>query len=309
MNSEGSTPSTKDSTEKSNPLSITEMTRRVFIKRMALAGAGVLLPGGAAAWSTQIEPNWIEIKRVALSIRGLHPAFENWTLAQVSDLHIGGWMTRERLQNVVDLVNGLRPDLIAITGDFVTRAPQGHSAVLTQVLSTFQARRDVFGVLGNHDHWTHAGTIKKTLKKSGVQELDNSFHTIRKDGGTVHLCGVDDAWAGAADVSRVLQKLPKKGAAILLAHEPDFADDYAKAGRFDVQLSGHTHGGQIRVPGVGPLILPSYGEKYHTGRYRIQSTPSARGLTLYVNRGVGMVWPYVRFYCRPEITLFTLRAL
>lgn len=286
-----------------------EMTRRVFIKRMAIAGAGVLGAGGAAHWSTQIEPTWIDVRRVELPIARLHPAFDGWTLAQISDLHIGGWMTRERLQYVVHRVNKLQPDLIAITGDFVTHAPQGHSEVIRQVLSTLKPQYGVFGVLGNHDHWTHARTIKNILKKSGVQELENSFHTIRRDGGVLRLCGLDDAWVGAADVSQLLQKLPDKGAAILLAHEPDFADDYAKANRFDVHLAGHTHGGQIRVPFVGPIHLPRYGEKYHTGRYRVGSTPNSRALTLYVNRGVGMVWPYVRFHCRPEITLFTLRAL
>ena len=282
------------------------MTRRVFVKRMTFATAGVL---GAGGWSTEIEPNWIDVRRVQLPIRNLHPAFEGMTLAQISDLHVGGWMTRERLQYVVHKVNFLKPDYIVITGDFVTRAPQGHSELLTQVLGSLKANQDVFGVLGNHDHWTHSKTIKDILRKSGVQELANSFHTIRKDGGILHLCGLDDAWVGAADVPGLLQKIPAKGAAILLAHEPDFADDYIKAKRFDVQLAGHTHGGQIRVPLVGPIHLPPYGEKYHNGRYHIGSTPAARPMTLYVNRGVGMVWPYVRFHCRPEITLFTLRSM
>jgi len=285
-----------------------QMTRRAFIKRMTRVGIGVLGAGGVYHWSTKIEPSWIEVRRVQLTIPKLHPAFNNWTLAQISDLHVGGWMTRDRLQYVVHRVNKLQPDLVAITGDFVTRAPQQHREVLTQVLSTLKAKHDVFGVLGNHDHWTHAKTIRNILRQSGVQELNNSFHTIRKDGGVLQLCGLDDAWVGAADVPALLQKLPAQGAAILLAHEPDFADDYAKAKRFDVQLAGHTHGGQIRVPLVGPLHLPRYGEKYNNGRYVVGSTPDARAMTLYVNRGVGMVWPYVRLHCRPEITLFTLRA-
>lgn len=285
------------------------MTRRKFLQRCAIAGAGVL---GAGTWATEIEPEWIEVARVPLPIANLHPAFEGWKLAQISDLHVGGWMTRERLQHVVDKVNALRPELVAITGDFATRAAQRHSPMISEVLSTLEPRVEAFGVLGNHDHWTNPKIIREALRKSGVQELENSFHTIRRDGGVLHLCGLDDAWIGAADVSRVLETLPAAnrktgGSAILLAHEPDFADEYSRAGRFDVQLSGHSHGGQIQIPLVGPIHLPLYGEKYHTGRYQVGN--GSKKLTLYVNRGVGMVWPYVRFHCRPEITLFTLHAL
>src|SRR5690606_30286709 len=126
----------------------------------------------------------------ALPIVGLHPAFEGWKIAQISDLHVGGWMTRERLQNVVVKVNALRPELVAITGDFATRAAQRHSPMIAQVLSTLEPRVDAFGVLGNHDHWTHPKIISSALRKSGVQELANTFHTIRRDGGVLHICGL-----------------------------------------------------------------------------------------------------------------------
>lgn len=288
-------------------LSMEKMTRRAFIKRMTYTGVIVAGAGGALHWSTKIEPNWIDVHQVQLPISGLHPAFEGMTLAQISDLHVGGWMTRERLQYVVHRINKLKPDYVAITGDFVTRTSQKHNEVLSQALSLLKPRHDVFGVLGNHDHWTNAKTVKRALRDCGVQELANSFHTIHKDGGVLHLCGLDDAWAKKADVDRVLETLPSQGAAILLAHEPDFADDYAKANRFDVQLAGHTHGGQIQIPMVGPIHLPKYGEKYTHGLYQI-GKPQKK-MKLYVNRGVGMVWPYVRFHCRPEITLFTLRAI
>jgi predicted MPP superfamily phosphohydrolase len=299
----GSTPGSRRGAEQ--PTSKRTLTRRAFLKRSAGLGLGVL---GGGVWMSQAEPNWIEVERVSLPIQNLHPAFENWKIAQISDLHVGGWMTRERLQRVVQTVNDLRPDIVAITGDFVTYAPQGHAEMLVSTLSKLQARRDVFGVLGNHDYWTSAKTVKQILRKSGVGELANSFHTFRKDGGALHVCGVDDAWAGAADASRVLETLPDAaarngGAAILLAHEPDFADEYARAHRFTAQLSGHSHGGQIRVPLIGPLHLPRYGQKYHTAKYKIGTSE----MTLYVNRGVGMVWPYVRLNCRPEITLLTLR--
>lgn len=299
-----STPGSEEIEELPDTLLTGEMTRRKFIKRMAWTGAGVLGAGGMLYWSTKIEPSWIDIVRVPLKIAGLHPAFVGMRLAQISDIHVSEWMTRQRLQYVVHRVNQLQPDWIAITGDFVSRRQTGHDRILTEVLSTLKPRRDAFAVMGNHDHWSNVKFIRNAVAKSGVQELDNSFHTIHKDGGVLHICGLDDAWARAADMSQLLRKLPEKGAAILLAHEPDFADDYVKANRFDAQLAGHSHGGQVRVPLIGPIHLPKHGQKYHNGSYHISA--GQRKMELYVNRGAGMVAPYVRLNCRPEITLFTL---
>lgn len=295
------------SSRSSLPDNTSTVTRRDFIKKTASLGAGLACTVGPAAWATKFEPHWIETTRVSLPIKHLHPAFDGLTLAQISDLHIGGWMTERRLAEVVDVVNALQPDLIAITGDFVTRAPQQYRELISQGLARLKPRIDAFGVLGNHDHWTHPKTIRDALAKSGVQELNNTFHTLHRDGGTLHICGLDDAWMEMSDVSRVLETLPDKGAAVLLAHEPDPADDYAKTGRFAAHLAGHTHGGQIRAPFVGALHLPKFGEKYDAGFYRVGTTPEKQ-IQLYVNRGVGMVWPYVRLNCRPEITLFTLRT-
>jgi predicted MPP superfamily phosphohydrolase len=275
------------------------MTRRAFLKRLAWLGAGASTLG----WATKIEPRWIEVARRDMPIRNLSPAFEGLTIAQVSDVHLSSWMTRERFHFVIESINALRPDIVALTGDFMTRKLKGHLEVLTEGLSTLAPCLDAFAVLGNHDHWANAAAVRRAIAKSSVQELRNSFHTLRRGGEVLHICGLDDAWAKRADVSRVLQQLPKRGAAILLAHEPDFADEYAKAHRFAWQLSGHSHGGQVRLPLFGPLHLPPFGQKYHTAQYSIGA------MKLYVNRGVGMVWPYVRFDCRPEITLFTLRAV
>lgn len=279
-------------------------TRRVFIRRLAVAGVA---GGSALHWSTEIEPRWIEVRRMEMPLPRLSAAFDGLTIAQISDIHVSDWMTQPRLRHIVQKVNALQPDIVAITGDFVSRRQEGQQHILSQELSRLQAGMEVFAVLGNHDHWANVKFVRNAVRKSGVQELENSFHTIRRDGEVLHICGLDDAWAGAADVSRVLQTLPAKGSAILLAHEPDFADDYAGANRFDLQLAGHTHGGQVQIPLVGPIHLPKYGQKYTHGRYRIGK--SGKKMTLYVNRGVGMVQPYVRFHCRPEITLFTLRSV
>ncbi len=133
-------------------------------------------------------------------------------------------------------------------------------------------------------------------------DLSNAVRTIERDGAQLHLAGIDDVVARKARLDLVLEQLPESGCAIMLAHEPDFADIIAPYGRFDLQLSGHTHGGQVRLPVLGALISPKHGRRYHKGWYRIDN------LRLYVNRGVGMVTLTLRFNCRPEIAVFTLNA-
>ena len=281
-----------------------KLTRRAFLRRTALWSGGVLVPG-SYGWATQVEPHRLEVRRVELLLPRLTPAFDGVTLAQISDIHVGGWMNHERLQKIVAAANALKPDYVAITGDFASRTGKRYLSVLS-TLGALSPRHDGFYVLGNHDHWSKARKVRGALNKTGINELRNTHHTLRRGGEILHIAGIDDAWVGEGDVKAVLDRLPKQGAAILLAHEPDFADSYAAFGRFDVQLSGHSHGGQIQSPLLGPIVLPRYGQKYHTGRYRVGTGDKA--MTLYVNRGVGMVKPYVRFNCRPEITLFTLRA-
>ncbi|HVF09698.1 MAG TPA: metallophosphoesterase [Abditibacteriaceae bacterium] len=287
-----------------SPTATRKFTRRAFLKRAALWSGGVLLPG-SYGWARQVEPHRLEVRRVDLLLPRLAPAFDGVTLAQISDIHAGGWMNRERLQKVVAATNALQADYIVITGDFASRAAAPYLSVLN-TLSALAPRHDTLCVLGNHDHWSNAREVRRALGKTGISELRNTHHTLRRGQEVLHIAGIDDAWVGAGDVRAVLDRLPQKGAVILLAHEPDFADSYAAFGRFDAQLSGHSHGGQIQFPLIGPIVLPRYGQKYHTGRYRVGT--GGKTMTLYVNRGVGMVKPYVRFNCRPEITLFTLRA-
>jgi len=157
-------------------------------------------------------------------------------------------------------------------------------------------------VLGNHDHWTDADMIHRVIKESGMVDLTNTVHTLDRRSAPLHLAGVDDIWEEHDRLDDVLAQLPYDGAAILLAHEPDFADTSAASGRFDLELSGHSHGGQVILPFVGPLRLPYLGRKYPLGRYQVGP------MIQYTNRGVGMISPRVRFNCRPEITVFTLRA-
>jgi uncharacterized protein len=282
------------------------MHRRTFLKilgkttlSMAVAAAGGL------EYITRVEPGWIQVTKIDLPLKRLAGPFAGLRLAQISDIHQDNWMNSVRLDRLVRLILSLKPDVVAITGDFVIGHgwKEEHATYLDQLargLRPLSQACKTVAVLGNHDHWSCAGAVRAMLSAAGIVDLSNSVDTLQRGTAQLHLCGVDDIYARQERLSEVLERLPESGAAILLAHEPDFADTSAKSERFDLQLSGHSHGGQVVFPIVGPLVLPKYGKKYPSGLYTIQE------MHLYTNRGVGMVPVFVRFNCRPEIALFTL---
>jgi len=278
------------------------MTRRQFLSRALQVTLGTAALGaGGLGYATSVEPDWIDVTRLRLKLRRLPPAFHGYRLVQISDIHIDDWM-QERLPGAVRLINDLGPDLVAITGDFVTRHPQRYAAALTSALEPLRARDGVVAVLGNHDHWTSAAAVRGILHDSGIIELGNRVHTVRRGDALLHVAGVDDLMVDADRLDRVLAALPGEEAAILLVHEPDFAERSAATRRFDLQISGHSHGGQVRVPLLGAPYLPPYGRKYPLGLYRVGE------MYQYTNRGLGMLGLHVRVFCRPEVTVFTLES-
>lgn len=262
---------------------------------------------GAFGYITQIEPSWVEIKEVHLPLRRLAPAFAGLRLVQLSDIHLGGWLKRHQLDYAVNLMIGLKPDIILLTGDYLP----GHGWVpshadylkdLEAGLKPLAAVAPVLAILGNHDHWSNPSAVRVMLAQAGALDLSNTVYTYNRDGDRLHIGGVDSIYAGMDRLDQVLAQLPETGAAILLAHEPDFADTSAATGRFDLQISGHSHGGQVIIPFVGPIELPKYAEKYPLGLYRVGN------MYQYTNRGLGMASIPVRFNCRPEISLFVLES-
>jgi len=271
------------------------LLRRGIAWASAAALAGV-------AYSSMIEPGWVEVTQVSLALPQIAPEFCGYRVVQLSDLHMGDWMNAARLDDVIRLVNTQSADLIAITGDFITRRAVSHMRALANGLSQLKASDGVVAVLGNHDHWSGAQAVRDVLAASGVCELANDFRTLHRADAQLHIAGVDDIIAGRDRLDLLLARLPAAGAAILLAHEPDFADESAATRRFALQLSGHTHGGQIVAPLIGPLLLPALGRRYPCGHYQVGS------MIQYTNRGVGMVSPFVRINCRPEVTVFDLHT-
>ena len=281
------------------------MNERGIYRRVLLGAAlGALLLGGLV-YVRKVEPEDVEVVPVSLVLPRLDAAFEGYRIAQISDIHADGWMTPGRVLSLVNLVNAEAPDLVTITGDFATysrfRFLIRHASRLIAPLRRLQATDGVVAVLGNHDHKTDARTVRRVLAASGVIELHNAVLTLRRGGESLYLCGVDDLKEGTPRLDRALEGLSEEGAAVLLAHEPDFADESAATGRFDLQLSGHSHGGQVGVPLLRYPFLPKLSRKYPTGLYRVGD------MFLYTNRGLG-AHPRFRFNCRPEITVFTLRS-
>jgi uncharacterized protein len=277
-------------------------SHRAFTRRQFLTGAvgACLCSAGAAFYATGIEPHWVDFEEVPIVMQNLSPWFHGYRVAQISDIHMGDWTTHEHLQDVVGFINGHKPDLVTITGDFVTHNPEASAADLIQALKQLQARDGVAAVLGNHDHWSDAHAVRQVLRESRITDVSNGVYTVERGRALFHVAGVDDVWAGKAQLDRVLYNLPREGAAMLLAHEPDFANTSAATGRFGLQISGHSHGGQVIVPFFGPLKVPHLATNYPLGRYQVGE------MVQYTNRGIGMISPHVRFNCRPEITLFTL---
>jgi uncharacterized protein len=250
----------------------------------------------------KIEPGWLEITELELRLPRLDPEFDGFRMVQISDIHMDSWMNRRRLCEVVRLVNDFKPDMVAITGDFVTHRPKNFARPLIESLSEIQSVHGVGAVLGNHDHWSNPGEVRSIIHESGLIDLNNDVHTLKRGGACLHFAGLDCIMEGKDRLDVVLEKLPEEGAAILLAHEPDIADESAASGRFDLQISGHSHGGQVNLPLVGPPYLPEFAEKYPKGLYQID------GMMLYTNRGLGMVHMPFRFNSRPEMTVYTLRS-
>ena len=250
----------------------------------------------------RFEPNVFEIEQVRVTIPDLDPVFDGYRLVSVADIHLGQWLTVKRLEGVVGLINQQHPDLIAITGDFFSYEVDRFAGDMIASLSKLRPHDASVAVLGNHDHLVGAGQVRNILRQSNVVDLSNDVYTVTRGGATLHIAGVDSVMLGKHRLDLVLEKLPPSGPAILLAHEPDFADISATTGRFSLQISGHSHGGQFVIPGMGALIRGSHCIKYPLGQYQVGD------MVHYTNRGLGTNVFWVRINCPPEITIFTLKT-
>lgn len=274
------------------------LTRRTFLKVTAATLVGVTAVG-AVSIAAGNEANDPVVEHVTIPVRNLAPALEGFTIVQLSDFHLYPYTKLDLIHRSVQLANNLRPGVIVLTGDYVWRDVEAiHD--LAPALARLNARHGVFAIIGNHDIWTDVRVVKGALTSAGLPILDNQGLTLQEGNGRLYLAGLDDGWSGHADLEAALVGAPAEVPIVLLVHEPDLADRYSLSGRIALQLSGHSHGGQIRLPGKGALALPELGTKYDMGLYRV------RDMWLYTNRGLGCIIEPFRFNCAPEITHFTL---
>lgn len=275
--------------------------RRRFLK-LASASLGVTAIGlGAYAW--RVEPHWIEVVRRKLPIAGLPKTLAGKRLVQISDLHVGPVVDPAYLQAALERVAGLEAEIVVITGDFITCDSRARIAEATKALARQPlAARATLAILGNHDYGGSfqqadiADGLAARLRDIGVSLLRNQTQDV----GGLRITGLDDLWSPRFRPSQVASLLARDDPALVLAHNPDACDLPVWGEYAGWVLSGHTHGGQCRVPGLTPPVLPVRNKRYVAGEY-----PLAGGRRLYINRGLGYL-RRVRFAARPEITLFEL---
>ena len=254
-------------------------------------------------YGTKIEPNWLQVVSIDLTIPNLDSAFNSYKIVHISDLHTNKFMPIDRLNKIINSVNRQNPNAIAITGDFITKHKPFDERQLGENLSKLTSQDGKFSVLGNHDHWgKHTDRLRQALLTAKIDNLDNQVRIIERGTAKLVIAGVDDPYWGKPNFQQVVDRLPDNVPAILLVHEPDYVNKTAKTHKFALQLSGHSHGGQIRIPFLDPLVLPPGGTKYYKGLNRVED------MVEYTNRGVGMTGLPIRFGSRPEITVFTLHS-
>ena len=282
----------------------TRFSRRHFLQLSALGAGGLL------AYSGEYERHHLEITRHTVELARLSPALDGLRIAQLSDFHYEQWTEPYFIREVVEQVNRLAPDLVPLVGDYVSEGPlppargAQMSYPCAEILSGIQCPQR-WCVLGNHDAKVGPVIVTDALESHGLPVLANNYVPFERNGARLWIAGVKDVGVSDPDLHlaapRGLQTAREP--VILLAHEPDFADRVVRHGGVDLMLSGHTHGGQVRLPFFGAMYVPPLGRKYIEGLFHLEN-----GLQLYVNRGIGTVGVPFRFDCRPELTLITLRS-
>ena len=269
----------------------TKFSRRTFLKLAAGTFAAATLID-----MTSFEPQHIEVTRHNVPMKYLPDELDGLTIVQLSDLHRSRIVPDRLIQSAVDITNKLSPDIVVLTGDFVSSNPRD-AAPCARILSGLSSRYGSYAVLGNHDHWADATTVRNCLKDHGIKVLHNA--NLQPVPGLT-LLGLDDYWAGNPDFVRTWKGADANSAQVFLSHNP-LALKCLKEEEC-LMITGHTHGGQVNIPFIPRNRLPGLkGWKY------IQGWCYKGNVQMYVNRGIGMINPPIRFMCSPEITLFTLR--
>jgi predicted MPP superfamily phosphohydrolase len=257
-----------------------------------------------AGYAFAVEPDWLEIEKLTIHLPDLPPALEGLTVAHLSDVHWGPYTGQREVRAAVRATNALSPDLVVLTGDYVLNSAE-YAVPCAAELGALRAPLGVFAIPGNHDYWTNIDQVVTQLHGAGLTLLRNSSQRLQPGSSALWLVGVDDVWERKHDLGMALAGVPHDEPVLLLVHEPDFADQAAQTSHsIMLQLSGHSHGGQVKLPLLGRPILPWLGRKYPAGLQTVLGST----LQVYTSRGIGVIPPAIRFNCRPEVALLTLRG-
>ena len=284
-----------------------ERGKRDFLKNSARAFLGTSV--GVLAYGSYCENRAPEISRVALQYNRLHPDLSGFRIVQLTDLHAGPLISFETIAKIVSTANALKPDLIVLTGDYVNHNPTYIRGCLG-LLDELRAPAGVFGVYGNHDHYTGIGAMREAFSKTHICMLSDSHGGAKGLERLVNVIGIEDpvrGWATDAqfqDVGEIFGLAVPDRFNLLLSHRPGIFGA-CKDCRINLTLAGHTHGGQIIVPGVGErgFSFADFFFTYTHGLYQSEKDPQVR---MYVSRGIGTIVAPVRLFCKPEIVEITL---
>lgn len=282
------------------------LTRRSFLKytlRSIFSIAGMSI--GGYVYAHEIEPRTLDVTHHKIKSSALPEGFNGFKIVQFTDTHIGFHYDLKQFKKLIFKINSLQPDLIVFTGDLMDDPSKfKETEQIVQLLNELKAEFGKFAVFGNHDHGGYGSDLyREIIKESDFVLLVNEARKVSLlDGSSIYIAGVDDAMLGSPDIGQAIMDIPENSYKILLSHAPDLADS-ASGYNIQLQLSGHSHGGQIQIPFYGPLVTPPQGRIYTEGFYHLGP---GKNFTLYVNRGLGTTRLPFRFLAKPELTLFTM---
>jgi len=283
-----------------NPSSCGSVSRRTFLAQ-AGAGATLAASGGLGLYSTWYEPSQLRVRRYTVPIPGLPEPLDGLRIVHVSDTHYGPYNALSQIEQAIEAANSLRGDLVVLTGDYVHFTPSSIETGIG-VLSTLKAKYGAVAVMGNHEHWEGTAYCRRTFQRTGIPLLDNNRLFLTAGGLTdepaarcVCIAGLGDYWEDELLFDTALRGVPRDMPRLLLSHNPAAAEFVGPGRRVDLMFSGHTHGGQVRVPGLPVMGLSKIERKYLGG---LCTGPHCR---LVVSRGVGMAGIPLRFRVYPEI--------
>ncbi|MGR8934928.1 MAG: metallophosphoesterase [Gammaproteobacteria bacterium] len=271
------------------------MDRRTFLKWVLASGTVALI----GSYSVFVERQIVLVNRYRIPLYDLPPAFHGFTIAHLTDLHLGYLVSAAFIEEIVQRTNRLNADIIVCTGDYVhERNTVAEIDQVWPILNKLRAKEGVYSVLGNHDHWADTQRSLYWLERSG-QDIRHRHQAIYRGKQRILVGGAGDLWGDKLHIDRAFAGSDEQDCRILLAHNPDAVDsDFTTP--VSLVLSGHTHGGQVVIPFWGPPRLPVENERYSSGLI-----PTAK-TQLFISRGIGWAIVPVRFNCYPEIAVLEL---